>query len=179
MNIRKHLPGQFPRIVCLCGSTRFSEAFKEANLKETIAGNIVLSIGCDTKSDKDLIALGKLTKEAKDKLDDLHKRKIDLADEILVLNVDGYIGESTKSEIEYAQLNNKKIRYLSCCCSSMSLLKQLNVSMYASNPNGPDESMDIKYDITDELSIIKDGCGADENITFTFKYCPFCGKAIK
>lgn len=112
MDIRKHLPINFPKIVCLCGSTRFMEAFKDANLNETIAGNVVLSIGCDTKSDKDLIALGKLTKEAKEGLDELHKRKIDLADEILVLNVDGYIGESTRSEIEYAKKTNKSIRML-------------------------------------------------------------------
>ena len=110
--IRHILPKGFPKIVCLCGSTRFSDAFKEANLKETIAGNIVLSIGCDTKSDKELMVLGELTKEAKERLDQLHKRKIDLADEILVLNVGGYIGDSTRSEIEYAQKMNKSIRLL-------------------------------------------------------------------
>ncbi len=46
-------------------------------------------------------------------LDELHKRKIDLADEILIIDVNGYIGDSTKSEIEYAKSLNKKIRYLS------------------------------------------------------------------
>jgi len=112
MNIRPNLPKDFPKIVCLCGSTRFSDAFKEANLRETIAGNIVLSIGCDTKSDKDLMILGELTEEAKEKLDQLHKRKIDLADEILVLNVGGYVGDSTASEIRYAVVNNKEIRYI-------------------------------------------------------------------
>lgn len=112
MNILPKLPKDFPKIVCLCGSTRFSDAFKEANLRETIAGNIVLSIGCDTKSDKDLMILGELTEEAKEKLDELHKRKIDLADEILVLNVGGYIGDSTRSEIDYALTTCKEIRYL-------------------------------------------------------------------
>ena len=110
--IRHILPKGFPKIVCLCGSTRFSEAFKAANLRETVSGNIVLSIGCDTKSDADLLALGQLTPEAKEGLDQLHKRKIDLADEILVLNVGGYIGDSTRSEIEYAQKMNKSIRLL-------------------------------------------------------------------
>ena len=52
-----------------------------------------------------------LTK-TKEMLDDMHKRKIDMADEIFVINVDGYIGESTKSEIEYAKLNGKVISYL-------------------------------------------------------------------
>jgi hypothetical protein len=104
--------GERPRIVCLCGSTRFMEAFQAANLRETIAGRIVLSIGCNTKSDADLMVLGELTQEAKAALDELHKRKIDLADEIFVLNVGGYIGESTRSEIAYAEAHSKPVRYL-------------------------------------------------------------------
>ncbi|MGE0412000.1 MAG: hypothetical protein AB7I98_03990 [Verrucomicrobiales bacterium] len=106
------LPPSFPTVVCLCGSTRFAEAFREANLRETLAGKIVLSVGCDTKSDADLIALGELTPEKKAELDELHKRKIDLAEEILVLNVGGYIGDSTRSELAYAQAGGKRIRWL-------------------------------------------------------------------
>lgn len=101
-----------PTIVCLCGSTRFMYEFQKANLDETLKGNIVLSIGCNTKSDSDLIALGELTEEKKQFLDELHKRKIDLCDEVLILNVGGYIGCSTRSELEYAVRNNKIIRYL-------------------------------------------------------------------
>lgn len=97
-----------PKIVCLCGSTRFSEAFQQANLEETLKGNIVLSVGCMTHSDKDL----KISEEQKIALDELHKRKIDLADEILVLNVGGYIGKSTRSEIQYAETLRMLIRYL-------------------------------------------------------------------
>lgn len=97
-----------PRIVCLCGSTRFMEAYQEANLRETLAGKIVLSVGCNTKDDR---MLG-LSPEVKLSLDDLHKRKIDLADEVLVLNVGGYIGESTRGEIEYANRWGKVVRYL-------------------------------------------------------------------
>ena len=97
-----------PKIVVLCGSTRFSEAFREANLAETLAGKIVLTIGCDFKSDD---ALG-LTDDDKQRLDILHLRKIDLADEMLVLNVNGYIGESTNNEILYAIKQKKKIRFL-------------------------------------------------------------------
>jgi hypothetical protein len=97
-----------PIVVCLCGSTRFMQAFQDANLRETLAGKIVLSIGCDTKSDQDL-ALGLVDKVA---LDLLHLFKIDLADEILVLNVGGYIGESTQREIDYARMQGKWIRWL-------------------------------------------------------------------
>lgn len=102
----------FPTIVCLCGSTRFGDAFHEWNLRETLAGRIVLSIGCNTKSDTDLMLAGELTEEDKIRLDELHKRKIDLADEVLILNVGGYVGTSTKSEIAYAQAHNKRIRWL-------------------------------------------------------------------
>lgn len=101
-----------PRIVCLCGSTRFMEAFRSANLQETLAGCIVLSIGCDTKSDTDLMAVGELTAADKAALDELHKRKIDLADEILILNVDDYIGSSTRSELDYARAKGKRVRWL-------------------------------------------------------------------
>lgn len=76
----------FPRVVCLCGSTRFLGAFQDAEYKETLEGNIVLTIGCDSKSDSELFS-GPQGEAAKAMLDDLHKRKIDYADEILVLNV--------------------------------------------------------------------------------------------
>jgi len=102
-----------PEIVVLCGSTRFGQTFREQNLLLTIRGEIVLSIGCDTKSDADLAAGGVVfTDELKTKLDDLHKRKIDLADRVLVLNVGGYIGDSTSSEIEYASSLGKLVTYL-------------------------------------------------------------------
>lgn len=103
-----------PTVVCICGSTRFSEQFQAANFKETLDGKIVLTIGCDLKSDAELFG-GWGTKEVtaiKAKLDDLHLRKIDLADEILVLNVGQYIGSSTRHEIEYAKSMGKRIRYL-------------------------------------------------------------------
>jgi hypothetical protein len=103
-----------PVIVCLCGSTRFGAAFREANLRETLAGRIVLSIGCDMRSDADLFgALSAVGMERiKADLDTLHLRKIDLADEILVLNVGGYVGESTGREIAYARQHGKRVRWL-------------------------------------------------------------------
>lgn len=111
MNSNDERISRRPKIVCLCGSTRFIDAFQEANLKETLAGNIVLSVGCNTKSDAGLFK-GTECEEIKRKLDNLHKQKIYLADEVLVLNVDGYIGESTRNEIEYAHKHNKIVRYL-------------------------------------------------------------------
>ncbi len=101
-----------PTIVCLCGSTRFSEAFREANLRETLAGRIVLSIGCDTKSDGELFGTDEEKAAIKVMLDELHLRKIDLADEVFFLNVGGYMGESTRREYMYATNHGKVIRYL-------------------------------------------------------------------
>ena len=102
-----------PTIVCLCGSTRFIDAFRKANLEETLAGRIVLSIGCDTLADAEIF--GHLTKaklaDVKQQLDELHKRKIELADEVLILNVGGYVGESTYSELMYAHALSKRIRW--------------------------------------------------------------------
>lgn len=103
-----------PTVVCLCGSTRFKAEFGQANLRETLAGKIVLSIGCDTKSDADLF--GRMPAEefarVKGKLDELHLRKIELADELLILNVDGYIGDSTRRELAHARKLGKHVRFL-------------------------------------------------------------------
>ncbi len=103
-----------PEIVCLVGSTRFGFAFRDAEIKETLDGNIVLSIGCNMRSDKEIF--GHLPESElqriKAMLDELHLRKIDLSDRVTVINVGGYVGSSTKSEIEYAQKLGKPIRYL-------------------------------------------------------------------
>lgn len=94
-------------IVCLCGSTKFKEAYRAAEREEALKGNIVLSVGLFGH----LEGLD-MSGEDKKKLDELHKDKIELADEIFVLNVGGYIGESTNSELNYAIRLMKKIRFL-------------------------------------------------------------------
>ena len=102
-----------PHIVCLCGSTRFYQQFQRANYDETMAGNIVLTVGFYPHAAQEAHSeqLG-CTEGQKIRLDELHKRKIDLADEVFVLNVGGYIGSSTRSEIEYAEKIGRPIRYL-------------------------------------------------------------------
>lgn len=97
-----------PIIVCLCGSTRFKDAYFEANFNETQAGKIVLTVGWYSHTDQ----RHDLPPDAKVKADLLHFRKIELADEVLILNVGGYIGESTKNELEYARKLCKTIRFL-------------------------------------------------------------------
>lgn len=118
----KHLMDHKKTIVCLCGSTRFCAdeyrnprtgltPWQEANLRETLADKIVLSIGVDEKSDGHLIAAGGLSHISKEQLDALHIAKITWADEILVINVGGYIGESTKNEIAEATRQGKLVGY--------------------------------------------------------------------
>ena len=99
------LPNTIPRIVCLCGSGRFQREFAQAFLQLELAGCIVLSIGADA------VAAG-VTPEQKAELDELHLRKIDLADVVLVLNVGGYIGDSTHAEVAYARKTGKAIVWL-------------------------------------------------------------------
>ncbi len=96
------------RVVTLCGSTRFRDAFLAAQKRLTLEGCIVLSVGLfGHAGDEEVWAEG-----TKEMLDDMHKRKIDMADEIFVINVGGYIGESTRSEIDYALAAGKAVRYL-------------------------------------------------------------------
>lgn len=103
------------KVITLCGSTRFKDDFMRVQKELTLKGNIVISVGLFGHSGDDEVwdgmDEGTLSK-TKEMLDDMHKRKIDMADEIFVINVGGYIGNSTRSEIEYAIKNGKKVNYL-------------------------------------------------------------------
>ncbi len=103
------------KVITLCGSTRFKDEFMDVQKRLTLEGNIVISVGLFGHAGDsevwDGMDEGTLSK-TKEMLDDMHKRKIDMADEIFVINVDGYIGESTRSEIEYAESVGKQVSYL-------------------------------------------------------------------
>ena len=94
------------KVITLCGSTKFKEDFERVNRELTLMGNIVISVGCFGH------AGDTFTDEQKVMLDDIHKRKIDMADAIYVINKDGYIGSSTRSEIQYALRTGKQIIYM-------------------------------------------------------------------
>ena len=102
-------------VITLCGSTRFKDAFMEAQKRLTLEGNIVISVGLLWHSGDsevwDGMDEGTISK-TKEMLDDMHKRKIDMADSIYVINAGGYIGDSTRSEIEYAKSHGKKVEYM-------------------------------------------------------------------
>jgi|SRR3989338_7553984 len=97
-----------PEIITLCGSTKFKKQFIEINKMLSLEGKIVLSVGLFNHADSENI-----TKDQKKMLDELHLRKIDLSDSIYVIDVDGYIGESTQREINYARDKSKDIIYYS------------------------------------------------------------------
>ena len=103
------------KVITLCGSTRFKDDFMRVQKELTLKGNIVISVGLFGHSGDDEVWYGMdegTLSKTKEMLDDIHKRKIDMADEIFVINVGGYIGDSTRSEIEYAVKNGKKVNYL-------------------------------------------------------------------
>ena len=99
--------GKF-KVITLCGSTRFKTEFLDAQKRLTLDGNIVISVGLFGHSGDDEV----WTEGTKEMLDNMHKRKIDMSDAIYVINPGGYIGESTRSEIDYAKANGKEIMYL-------------------------------------------------------------------
>ena len=95
------------KIITLCGSTKFKEDFMKQNERLTLAGNVVISVGVFAHAD------GKqISKSDKILLDSIHKQKIEMSDEIFVINKGGYIGESTRNEILYAMHCKKPIRYM-------------------------------------------------------------------
>jgi len=96
------------KVVTLCGSTRFRDEFLAAQKRLTLAGNIVISVGLfGHAGDEEVWQPG-----TKEMLDDMHKRKIDMADAVFIVNRGGYVGQSTRSEIEYARAQGKEILWL-------------------------------------------------------------------
>ena len=94
-------------IITLCGSTKFKDEFLEVQKQLTLQGHIVLSVGLFAHADNI-----ELSREEKVCLDNLHKEKINMSDAIFVINKDGYIGESTYSEIDWANRMKKQIYFL-------------------------------------------------------------------
>ena len=103
------------KVITLCSYTKFKDEFLREQKRLTLEGNIVISVGLFGHSGDNKVWENMdertLTK-TKEMLNDMHKRKIDMADEIFVINVNGYIGESTKSEIAYAENTGKTVNYL-------------------------------------------------------------------
>ena len=102
---------QFP-IVCICGSTRFEQETKQMAEQLTLAGQVVLMVNCWSKKDKLHEPQNAIDEKIKEMLDKIHKQKIRMADYVLVMNIHGYWGKSTQSEINYANSIGKPVRYV-------------------------------------------------------------------
>ena len=95
------------KVITLCGSTKFKDDFEREQKRLTLEGNIVLSVGLFSQYNGET-----LDKSMIQMLDDMHKKKIDMSDEIFIINKDGYIGDSTGSEIEYAKKKGIPVKYM-------------------------------------------------------------------
>lgn len=96
------------KVITLCGSTKFKEQFEKANAYLTLQGNVVISLGFFEQSEG-----VEITEEQEELFAKIHFRKIDLADEIFIIDVNGSIGSSTRKEIDYATNAGKPVRYYS------------------------------------------------------------------
>ncbi|RWP64899.1 hypothetical protein [Mesorhizobium sp.] len=106
-----------PKVITLCGSSRFPTAFHIVNAHLSMLGHVVISLGLYGHADQPagarfLTSDGNEQTTEKRNLDQLHFRKIDVSDGIFVINVGGYIGSSTRREIEYARSQGKSVEWL-------------------------------------------------------------------
>lgn len=158
------------KVVTLCGSTRFKDAFMEAQKALTLKGYIVISVGLFGHSGDNEV----WTEGTKEMLDDMHKRKIDMADEIFVIDVNGYIGSSTLSEIEYAVKNNKPVHYY----SSRDLLPDFKPSLSKSEPAHWIKRGQLVYGGGRGYRYCCSNCGANRGFGDE-QYCPDCGAKME
>ena len=120
------------KVITLCGSTKFKDEFLREQKRLTLEGNIVISVGLFGHSgDNEVWSLN-----TKSMLDDMHKRKIDMADEIFVINKGGYIGDSTKNEIEYAILTGKIVKFMEPMVCQSCGMPITSVDDFANDANG-------------------------------------------
>ena len=101
------MQGKF-NVITLCGSTRFRTEYERVQKALTLQGNIVISVGLFGHSGDDEV----WKDGVKEMLDEMHLAKIDLADEIFVINPGGYVGQSTSREIAYARSRGKTVKSL-------------------------------------------------------------------
>ena len=117
------------RIITLCGSTKFKNEIFEIQKKLTLQGDIVLPIIIFEETNV-------ITNDTKKMLDSIHRRKIDMSDGIYVIDVNEYIGENTKSEIEYAKAHGKTIEYYSHPDMIVDAIGGVHDEGLGWNPNG-------------------------------------------
>ena len=103
-------------VITLCGSTRFEAEFAELNRRLTMEGYVVISLGMFSLPDLPGHDAAADRAALKARLREVHRQKIRMADEVHVVDPGGYVGESTRREIAYAESLGKPVRYLSRSC---------------------------------------------------------------
>lgn len=189
-------------IICLIGSTKFKKEFEHAIREETLNGNIVLSVAQFSHADN--LSISESEKTIFDKV---HLKKIEISNTVLVINAGGYIGESTKRELQYAKNLNKSIEFFREKYNQFepvdekpkSKAKQLQEvydkyeSLFSERPDALDMQREIVSIFTDEEP--KDTCKWEKYhidmltaeivfidgsvISKPITNCPYCGKAIE
>ncbi|MFZ2013593.1 MAG: hypothetical protein WAV00_07205 [Nocardioides sp.] len=101
------------KVITLCGSTRFEAEFAEVNQRLAMEGCVVISLGMFSLPDLPDYDWAADSSGLKGRLGDVHFQKIRMADEVYVVDPGGYVGESTRREIAYAESLGKPVRYLS------------------------------------------------------------------
>ena len=101
------------KVVTLCGSTKFEAEFAEVNQRLTMDGCVVISLGMFTLPDPPDHDWTADSSDLKARLGRVHLQKIRMSDEVYIVDPGGYVGESTRREIAYAQSLGKPVRYLS------------------------------------------------------------------
>lgn len=149
------MQGRF-KVITLCGSTRFRDEYMEAQKRLTLEGHIVISVGLFGHSgDSEVWDEG-----VKEMLDEMHLSKIDMADEIYVVNPGGYVGRSTSREIAYALSQGKKVSSL--CPLDLSLYDGVPVRRVFSRDFGGRLAAYAREAGVNEETIIEAGFGEYE-----------------
>jgi hypothetical protein len=142
------------KIVCLCGSTRFGDAFRKAAEEETLRGNEVLTIDVNTTENPQLVA--NMTPSEFDQLMEMlvsrHLQKIKKADEVVILNVGGVIGKHTQNELNYAITNGKPCRFLEPFAAPKNLPAEVAAWASVNIPPEADQIAKLREEL-DELAL--------------------------
>ena len=159
---KRFLMSRYYRVITLCGSTRFKEEFMEVQKRLTLKGYVVISVGLFGHSGDDEV----WEPGTKEMLDDMHRQKIDMAEAIYVINVGGYIGESTRSEIEYAYSTGKEIFFLEPY--DIQEIIQEHVKVIHTKPVSYDDSPEDIYDQGSDIAdlMVRDYIDALNHIDF-------------
>ena len=155
----------FPQIVCLCGSTRFIDAFRAAEWTERLKGKIVLSIGVSKLTD----AHGAHSAEERGPdvvqlISELHFHQIDLADEVFILNVGGYIGESTANQLAYALAGGRPVRTLEPLNLKAWLVERSRQMNERAKPHSRKEGERVGLDPVSGLGFYTTRCWTDSQL---------------